>query len=131
MLAPALLRLDLNRMAGLAEPRASGALPSTHAPKHVRDRLGFPLAPARRGNASPIESCRDLSERLRPYSLGFSNGRHDDVGVSVGASHLGVVGDDAGLGQPRIAKYLAASLGCSAAFVRWEITARSFSARAA
>ncbi len=72
-----------------------------------------PLAPARRGNASPIESCRDLSERLRPYSLGFSNGRHDDVGVSVGASLLGGVGDDAGLGQPRIAKYLTASLGGS------------------
>src|SRR5271165_5398575 len=42
----------------------------------------------------PLRAARDLSERLRPYSLGFSNGRHDDVGVSVGASLLGGVGDD-------------------------------------
>ena len=83
------------------------------------------LPPRAGGNASPIESCRDLSQRLRPYSPGFSNGWHDDVGVSVGASLLGSIGDGAGLRQSRIAEMLAASpdkLTPLQGLARWIIT---------
>jgi hypothetical protein len=66
--------------------------------QHVRHRRRFPFSPTGRGDAAPIESGGDLSERLRPSGLSYSNSRHDNLSVRVGPSHMGGIGDGASVG---------------------------------
>jgi len=55
-------------------------------------------ASQRRGNASPVESGGDLTERLRPYGLSLAYRSHDGVGVRARLGLKSGVGDGAGLG---------------------------------
>jgi len=54
-----------------------------------------PLPAASRGDASPVQSGGDLSERLGAGGLGLSNSWHDCIGVCVGPCLLDGVADDA------------------------------------
>ena len=58
----------------------------------------FPFAAPRRGNASPVESGGDLSERRRTGSLNLSNGRQDDVCMHFGPRYAAGVDGGAGVG---------------------------------
>ena len=71
---------------------ASGRqFPAREALRPLRDPLEdtphgrrFPFAAPRCGNASPVESGGDLTERLRPCSLGLSNSWRDSISMRVG-----------------------------------------------
>ena len=50
---------------------------SPHATKHVRYRLGFPPASARRGDSTRVEGGGDLSKRLRTGGLSLGDDGRD------------------------------------------------------
>jgi hypothetical protein len=84
---------------------AVGGFPRARPLRPLRDPLEdiphgrrFPFAAPRRGNASPVESGGDLTERLRPYGLSLAYRWHDGVGVRARLGLKSGVGDGAGLG---------------------------------
>jgi hypothetical protein len=69
---------------------------SPDPPKHVRDRLRRPLSAPRRPNAATVQRRGDLPKRLRPGSLGLSDGGRDAIGECVSPGRVVRVGDCVG-----------------------------------
>jgi len=53
--------------------------------KHARPCRRFPLSTPRRPNAATVQRRGDLPKRLRPGSLGLSDGSRDAIAECVGA----------------------------------------------
>jgi hypothetical protein len=72
--------------------------PSRGSAEDILHRLRFPLPAPRYGDAAPVESGGDLSERRRTGSLNLSNGRQDDVCMHFGPRYAAGVDGGAGVG---------------------------------
>jgi hypothetical protein len=129
---PSSISQKKTKVGPLAIVRIVLSLPLRGPHQQVANGRGGPAAAARRVDATVIQTLGDLTQRGVTGGLDIPDDRQNLGGKLVGRGTVCGMRLDSSLGGARVAELGAGGLlAASAAFVRAEISARSFSARAA